>query len=110
MYGCILSPSFAIAWYAEHICIAVTATPCPIGARDHLTLSHFLQSGRIPYSSPGSSTPVFCPNPKRDMYVQSRSGPRSYPSLPTTMFDECTIASLTVIVGSHTCEPSPGSR
>ena len=53
--------------------------------------------------------PVFAPKPKRDIYVQRFFGPMSLPIFPTTMFDECTTESPTVISGSHTWLPSPGS-
>ena len=112
MYGRILMPSFAIAWYAPQSCMAVTATNCPIPARDCDALSHILLFGfgSIPNCSPGSSMPVFAPNPNFRMYSYSRFGPKSYASFPMTMFDEWTIASFTVIVASQTCVPSPGRR
>src|SRR5919205_2859140 len=60
------TPRFAIAAYAEAICIGVTAIPWPIGTFPIVEPDQY--EGRIPALSPGKSTPVGRPKPKRAIH------------------------------------------
>ena len=58
-------PPLAIAEYAVAIWIGVTSSPWPIG-RFAIEDPEYLSNGSAtPVSSPGSSTPVRAPKPKR---------------------------------------------
>jgi hypothetical protein len=65
MRGSIRTPSFAIAWYIPASCSGVIDTPCPMGRLPKVVPDHCSGGGRIPPLSPGSSTPVGAPMPKR---------------------------------------------
>ncbi len=60
-----------IVAYALTICSGVTAMPCPIGTVPIVEPDHWSSGSTMPGLSPGKSTPVGLPKPKRSIHEAS---------------------------------------
>ena len=81
-------PPFATAPYAAAICTGVTAMPWPIGTLPIVEPDHFAGGRTMPGLSPGKSTPVTRPKPKREIHDDRRVFPSSSASLMAPMLEE----------------------
>ena len=90
--GCTSTPPFAIAEYMAAICIGVTAMPWPIGMLPIDESYHLSGGSRMPGASPGRSTPVVWPKPKRSIHFESSDLPTilAIVTVPT-LDDSCRI-------------------
>ena len=61
--GCTITPPFAIAWYIDAICIAVTPMPWPIGIVPIEDVVQSRPGSTMPLASPGKCSAVYRPNP-----------------------------------------------
>ncbi len=88
----------------------VTAMPCPMG-RLPIEDPEYLSSGRTrPDSSPGRSTPVGLPNPKRRTQASKGALPSRWPIVTAPTFEDCwRIPAVLSVTGPRGCD-SPISR
>ena len=96
--GVTATPSFATAAYAVAICIGVTAIPCPMGTVPIVEPDHWESGSTMPELSPGKSTFVFWPKPKRWIQPDRRSEPTFSASVTAPTLEECESICPTVSV------------
>ena len=83
-----MTPPFAIAWYIDAICIALTPMPCPIGMVPIEDVVQSRPGSTIPLASPGKRSAVCRPNPYRRIH-RIRSGlPTIWAISSVPMLDE----------------------
>ena len=83
-----MTPPFAIAWYIDAICIAVTPMPWPIGIVPMDDAVQLRPGSTMPCDSAGKSSPVGRPNPYRWIHCMSRALPTIWAIVSVPTFDD----------------------